>query len=215
MVEPRYRWTFPAAVSLGPDLLEAAQRHALSVRVAGILAARGVAAGADLDAWFATPHAGLHDPSLLPDAAVARARLERAKADGERVLVFGDFDADGLTGLAILVLALRRFGVEALPYVPSRLEEGHGLSLAALDAAAEAGSGLIITVDCGSTSVAEITAARRRGIDVIVTDHHRVPTVLPDALALVNPASCGQRLPGSASGRERRRIQAGLPAACR
>ena len=187
MVEPRFRWTFPAAVSLGPDLLEAAQRHALSVRVAGILAARGVAAGADLDAWFATPHAGLHDPSLLPDAAVARARLERAKADGERVLVFGDFDADGLTGLAILVLALRRFGVEALPYVPSRLEEGHGLSLAALDAAAEAGARLIITVDCGSTSVAEITAARRRGIDVIVTDHHRVPTVLPDALALVNP----------------------------
>jgi len=187
VVEPRYRWTFPAAVSLGPDLLEAAQRHALSVRVAGILAARGVAAAADLDAWFATPHAGLHDPSLLPDAAVARARLERAKADGERVLVFGDFDADGLTGLAILVLALRRFGVEALPYVPSRLEEGHGLSLAALDAAAEAGSGLIITVDCGSTSVAEIAEARRRAIDVIVTDHHRVPAVLPDALALVNP----------------------------
>jgi single-stranded-DNA-specific exonuclease len=187
VVEPRFRWTFPAAVSLGPDLLEAAQRHALSVRVAGILAARGVAAAADLDAWFATPHAGLHDPSLLPDAAVARARLERAKADRERVLVFGDFDADGLTGLAILVLALRRFGVEALPYVPSRLEEGHGLSLAALYAAAEAGARLIVTVDCGSTSVAEIAEARRRGIDVIVTDHHRVPAVLPDALALVNP----------------------------
>ena len=187
MVEPRYRWTFPAAVSLGPDLIEAAQRHSLSVRVAGILAARGVAAAADLDAWFATPHAGLHDPALLPDAAVASARLQRAKADGDRVLVFGDFDADGLTGLAILVIALRRFGVDALPYVPSRLEEGHGLSLAALDAAAEAGARLIVTVDCGSTSVAEIAEARRRRIDVIVTDHHRVPAVLPDALALVNP----------------------------
>jgi single-stranded-DNA-specific exonuclease len=202
VVEPRYRWTFPAAVSLGPDLIEAAQRHALSIRVAGILASRGVAAVADLDAWFATPHAGLHDPSLLPDAAVARARLERAKADGERVLVFGDFDADGLTGLAILVIALRRFGVEALPYVPSRLEEGHGLSLAALDAAAEAGARLIVTVDCGSTSVAEIAEARRRGIDVIVTDHHRVPAVLPDALALVNPHRADsvypdQRLAGS------------------
>ena len=187
MVEPRYRWTFPAAVSLDPDLIEAAQRHALSDRVAGILAARGVARAADLDAWFATPHAGLHDPAQLPDAAVAKARLERAKPDGERVLVFGDFDADGLTGLAILVLALRRFGVDALPYVPSRLDEGHGLSLAALDAAVEAGARLIVTVDCGSTSVAEIAEARRRGIDVIVTDHHRVPAVLPDALALVNP----------------------------
>jgi single-stranded-DNA-specific exonuclease len=187
VVEPRFRWTFPAAIPLGPDLIEAAQRHSLSSRVAGILAARGVAGAADLDAWFGTPHAGLHDPSLLPDASVALARLERAKAEGERVMVFGDFDADGLTGLAILVLALRRFGVDALPYVPSRLDEGHGLSLAALDSAAQAGARLIVTVDCGSTSVAEIAEARRRGIDVIVTDHHRVPPVLPDAVALVNP----------------------------
>ena len=187
MVEPRFRWTFPAAISLGQDLIEAAQRHSLSSRVAGILAARGVAGAADLDAWFGTPHAGLHDPSLLPDASVALVRLELAKTAGERVMVFGDFDADGLTGLAILVLALRRFGVDALPYVPSRLDEGHGLSLAALDAAAEAAARLIVTVDCGSTSVAEIAEARRRGIDVIVTDHHRVPPVLPDAVALVNP----------------------------
>ena len=130
MVEPRYRWAFPAAVTLDPDLLDAAQRHALSPRVAGILAARGVAGSAELDAWFAEPEAGLHDPSLLPDAGVARARIVRARDAGERVLVFGDFDADGLTGLAILVIALRRFGIDALPYVPSRLEEGHGLSLA-------------------------------------------------------------------------------------
>ena len=187
MVEPRYRWAFPAAVTLGPDLLDAAQRHALSPRVAGILAARGVADPAELDAWFAAPEAGLHDPSLLPDAAVARARIVRARDAGERVLVFGDFDADGLTGLTILVIALRRFGIDALPYVPSRLEEGHGLSLAALDAAAAAGARLIVTVDCGSTSTAEIAEAGRRGLDVIVTDHHRVPAVLPDALAVVNP----------------------------
>jgi single-stranded-DNA-specific exonuclease len=187
VVEPRFRWTFPAALSLAPDLVEAAHRHALSTRVAGILAARGISGAADLDAWFGTPHAGLHDPSLLPDAALALTRFERAKANRERVLVFGDFDADGLTGLTILILALRRFGVDALPYVPSRLDEGHGLSLASLDAAAAAAASLIVTVDCGSTSGAEIAEARSRGIDVIVTDHHRVPRVLPDAVALVNP----------------------------
>jgi single-stranded-DNA-specific exonuclease len=187
VVEPRFRWTFPAAFSLAPELVEAARRHALSTRVAGILAARGISGAADLDAWFGTPHAGLHDPALLPDAALAVTRFERAKAGHERVLVFGDFDADGLTGLTILVLALRRFGVDALPYVPSRLEEGHGLSLASLDAAEAAGASLIVTVDCGSTSGAEIAEARRRGIDVIVTDHHRVPSVLPEAVALVNP----------------------------
>jgi single-stranded-DNA-specific exonuclease len=187
VVEPRFRWAFPAAVTLSADLADAARRHALSARVAGILAARGVLVAADLDAWFAEPRTGLHDPSLLPDAAIARARFERARAAGERVLVFGDFDADGLTGLAILVLALRRFGVDAIPYVPSRFDEGHGLSLVALDAAAAAGASLIVTVDCGSTSVAEIAEARRRGLDVIVTDHHRVPDVLPEAIALVNP----------------------------
>ena len=187
MVEPRYRWAFPAVVSLDADLLDAAQRHALSPRVAGILAARGVAGSAELDAWFAEPESGLHDPTLLPDAGVARARIVRARDAGERVLVFGDFDADGLTGLAILVLALRRFGIDTLPYVPSRLEEGHGLSLGALDAAAAAGARLIVTVDCGSTSNAEIAEAGRRGLDVIVTDHHRVPAVRPEALALVNP----------------------------
>jgi single-stranded-DNA-specific exonuclease len=133
------------------------------------------------------PEAGLHDPSLLPDAGVALARIVRARDGAERVLVFGDFDADGLTGLAILVIALRRFGIDALPYVPSRLDEGHGLSLAALDAAAAAGARLIVTVDCGSTSTTEIAEAGRRGLDVIVTDHHRVPAVLPDALAVVNP----------------------------
>jgi len=187
VVEPRFRWAFPAPVTLSPELLVAAHRHDLSARVAGILAARGVAGPADLDAWFDEPRAGLHDPALLPDAAVARARLEGARAAGERVLVFGDFDADGLTGLAILVLALRRYGIDAVPYVPSRLDEGHGLSLASLAAAEAAGATVIVTVDCGSTSVAEIAEARRRGLDVIVTDHHRLPPVLPEAVALVNP----------------------------
>ena len=138
-------------------------------------------------AWFADPLDGLHDPALLPDAGLALARLTSARDRGERVLVFGDFDADGLTGLAIMTLALRRFGVAVDPYVPSRLEEGHGLSLAALDAAAAGGCTVVVTVDCGSTSVAEIAAANARGIDVIVTDHHRVPAVMPAALAVVNP----------------------------
>ena len=159
----------------------------LSLRLAGLLATRGAVTGDDLRAWFADPLDGLHDPALLPDADRLLARVRTARERGERILVFGDFDADGLTGLAILTLAVRRYGVAAEPYVPSRLEEGHGLSLAALDAAVEARAAVIITVDCGSTSVAEIAAANARGLDVIVTDHHRVPPVMPAALAIVNP----------------------------
>ncbi|MBI3749986.1 MAG: single-stranded-DNA-specific exonuclease RecJ [Chloroflexi bacterium] len=187
MVEARFRWTFPEAVALPAGLAGAAERAGVSPRLAGLLARRGVRTAGDLAAWFGEPLDGLHDPGLLPDAGRLLDRVRRARDARESVQVFGDFDADGLTGLAILTIALRRFGVDAVPYVPSRLDEGHGLSLAAVDAAEARGVSLIVTVDCGSTSHAEIAAANRRGLDVIVTDHHRVPEVMPPAYALVNP----------------------------
>jgi len=187
VVEPRFRWLFPAPVELSPGLASAGHSRGLSPRLIDLLARRGVASASELDAWFADPLDGLHDPALLPDADRLLARLMLARTREERVLVFGDFDADGLTGLTILTHALRRFGVAVEPYVPSRLDEGHGLSLAAVEAAVAAGAGLIVTVDCGTTSVAEIAAANARGLDVIVTDHHRVPPELPAALAVVNP----------------------------
>ena len=187
MVEPRYRWTFGEALIPSQPAVEAAAGHGVSVRMAAILAARGVVSPGEIGAWFGDPIAGLHDPARLPDAGLLLARIRRARELGERVLVFGDFDADGLTGLAIMTLALRRFGVAVEPYVPSRLDEGHGLSLASIEAAVTGGCALIVTVDCGSTSVDEVAAANARGIDVIVTDHHRVPAVMPAALAVVNP----------------------------
>ena len=187
MVEPRFRWTFPDVVAPSVSAAAVAADRGIPARLAGLLAARGAVTGEDLIAWFADPLEGLHDPGRLPDAALVLARLRTARDRNERVLVFGDFDADGLTGLAIMTLALRRFGIAVEPYVPSRLDEGHGLSLAALDTAVATGSTVIVTVDCGTTSVAEVAAANERGIDVIVTDHHRVPAVMPAALALVNP----------------------------
>jgi single-stranded-DNA-specific exonuclease len=187
MIEPRFRWIFPETAGLSPELAEAAATHGISARLAGLMVRRGVRSAADLGAWFAEPAAGLHDPLLLPDADRARARLELARDRGETVQVFGDFDADGLTGLAILTTALRRFGVPVVPYVPSRLEEGHGLSAAAIDAAVAAGIRLIVTVDCGTSSAQEVRLASERGVEVIVTDHHRVPAELPAAVAVVNP----------------------------
>jgi len=187
VVDARFRWVFPAPVTLDPLDRAAGERLGLSARLMEVLAARGVAAAAELDAFFGPPEAGLHDPRLLPDADAFVERIARARAAGERVVVFGDFDADGLTGLAIMTRALRRVGVEAVPYVPSRLDEGHGLSLLAVEAAGASGAKLIVTVDCGTTSGAEIAAAVAAGIDVIVTDHHRVPPVLPPAVAVVNP----------------------------
>lgn len=195
MIEPRYRWLFPEPVRPSPELRAAAGRHDLPLFVAGLLARRGVDTSDALDLFLGPAGGSLNDPRQLPDADRLLARVAEARERGERVQVFGDFDADGLTGLAILVLALRRLGVDVVPYVPSRLEEGHGLSLAAVDAAAASGARLIVTVDTGSTSVAEVAAARARGIDAAITDHHRVPETTPAAVALVNPHRADSRYP--------------------
>ena len=139
MIEPRFRWRLPAPVERSASFAAAALDAGFSERIAGLLVARGVADPAALAAFTAPVGEGLHDPRLLPDADRLLARLEQARAAGEPVLVFGDFDADGLTGLAIMVRALRAYGLDAEPYVPSRLDEGHGLSLRAVEGAEAAG----------------------------------------------------------------------------
>ena len=187
MIDARHRWIFPEPLRLDPAQREAARDHGVGRFAATVLARRGIGDAAALAAFLGPAEAGLNDPHRLPDADRLIARIAAARERHERVMVFGDFDADGLTGLAQLVIALRRLGIEAVPYVPSRLEEGHGLSLAAVEAAAGQGISLIVTVDTGSTSVAEVAAAGARGIDVIVTDHHHLPPVLPAAVAIVNP----------------------------
>jgi single-stranded-DNA-specific exonuclease len=194
VVEPRFRWLFPPDVELDPSFLAVGHGLGLTDRVLELLHRRGVN-GLELGAFSGPAEAGLHDPACLPDAAIFAARVARARAGGERVMVFGDFDADGLTGLAILCRAFGRLGIDVLPYVPSRLDEGHGLSMAALDAAVVAGITLIVTVDCGTSSRAEIAAAVDRGIDVLVTDHHRIPPELPPALAIVNPQRADSAYP--------------------
>ena len=187
MIDARHRWVFPDPIHLDPEFRAAARDMGLGTFAAAVLARRGVDDVAQLASFLGPAEAALHNPRLLPDAAALVDRIRAAQAASERVMVFGDFDADGLTGLAQLVLALRRLGLDVLPYVPSRLEEGHGLSMASVETAAAEGVALIVTVDTGSTSVAVVEAARERGIDVIITDHHHLPELLPAAVAIVNP----------------------------
>ncbi|HUQ44188.1 MAG TPA: single-stranded-DNA-specific exonuclease RecJ [Candidatus Limnocylindria bacterium] len=187
MLAPRSNWRFPTPVTVSSALLDAALDLGLGARATAVLAARGVIEEDDLRRFLGDPAGSLHDPALLPDAEIFRARILAARDRGETVLVFGDFDADGITGLAILTLALRRLGVSVVPYVPSRLDEGHGLSLASVAAATAAGATVIVTVDTGSSSVDEVAAANAAGIDVLITDHHQLPPRLPAAIAIVNP----------------------------
>ena len=127
------------------------------------------------------------DPFLLPGIAPAVTRIYRALLSGEKIAVYGDFDADGISATALLVEGLSRLGSPVIPYIPHRLTEGYGLKKAALEGLSRQGVSLVITVDCGITGSAEIKAAARMGLDVIVTDHHTPLPEIPPAVAIVNP----------------------------
>jgi single-stranded-DNA-specific exonuclease len=185
VIEPRFTWLYPDRAPLDEGFLQAVRAHGGSSRLARVMSGRGIDRD-EVDRFFGPALESLHDPARLPDADRAVERIARARADREGVLVVGDFDADGLTGLAIMVRALRALGIDAEPHVPSRLDDGHGLSLRAVELARTTDRRLVVTVDMGSSSGAEIAAAGLAGIDVIVTDHHRVPPEPPRAVALVN-----------------------------
>ncbi|MFA5800494.1 MAG: DHH family phosphoesterase [Candidatus Peribacteraceae bacterium] len=129
----------------------------------------------------------LSDPFLFPEMQQAVGRIERALKGGEKVGIFGDYDADGITGTLQLIRYFRRRGIEPETYLPDRLTEGYGLKLKSIEYFREKGVTLLLTVDTGITAHTEIAAARAAGIDVIVTDHHRVRGGRPGAYAVLHP----------------------------
>ena len=175
------RWLLPdARLSGAPD--------GIAPLVARILLARGCAEAEMAD--FLAARAVEGGPPML-DLERAVARLRRALAARERIVVYGDYDVDGITGSAILVRAFRQLGVAVGAYIPDRYEEGYGLNEAALRKLAADGATVIVSVDCGVTAVHEAEVARELGIDLIVTDHHHPPAELPKAYAVVNPRRPG------------------------
>ena len=162
--------------------------------LAQLLYNRGITGASQAHAFLSTEPLS-HDPLALPGMEAAVHRIRQALERRERIAVFGDFDVDGVTATAILARALSYLGSEILPYIPHRVEEGHGLSEQAVQIMAQRGVDLLITVDCGVTSFDEIDAATRAGIDTIVTDHHLAPEGPPRACAVVDPRLAGSRYP--------------------
>ena len=148
---------------------------------------RGIRTDEAVAEYFSSGLDDFLDPLTLPDMDKAVERIHRAIKDDETIGVFGDFDVDGLTGTAIMLRIVRSLGGKAVPYIPNRETDGHGLSNQAIDAFADAGVTLITTVDTGSTAVDEIAYAKSLGIDTVVTDHHLIETERPQAVAIVNP----------------------------
>ena len=155
--------------------------------VAHLLHQRGIRTGSEAEEFLSAAESLFEDPATLPDVDAAIARIAQARDRGETAAVFGDFDADGVTGTALMVKALTKYGLNVVPYIPHRVREGHGLNDAAVDSLAAQGVRLIVTVDCGVSDVAAVAHARTLGIDTVVTDHHLVSGGLPEAAAVINP----------------------------
>jgi single-stranded-DNA-specific exonuclease len=163
--------------------------------LARVLACRGFGDPA-LAERFLDPHlADLPDPFSMRGMEEGVLRIVKAIEAGERIGCYGDYDADGLTSLAVLTSFLRACGADPVTYVPNRLTEGYGLNRAAIEALAGQGIRLLISLDCGITSVDEIAVASRLGLDTIIVDHHTAPAALPGAVAILNPHQPGCEYP--------------------
>lgn len=161
-----------------------------------ILAARGINDAKRASFLLPDYYESKHDPFLLTDMDKAVERLVLARKNQEKLTIYGDYDIDGLTATTLLLGALKSFGFKDIEtYIPSRFDEGYGLSVSAIEKIAINGSKLIITVDCGSRSEKEIIRASELGIDVVVTDHHNAATVQPPAIAVINPKRFDSKYP--------------------
>ncbi|HEX2973679.1 MAG TPA: single-stranded-DNA-specific exonuclease RecJ [Tepidisphaeraceae bacterium] len=170
---------------------EAAERLAVSLKtsllVAQMLVNRGITEAEDGRRFLSPSLMHLHDPATMPGIQPAAERIVQAIRQGERIVIYGDYDVDGITATAILWHAIKLLGGQVEFYIPHRLEEGYGMNAEAIGTICDGGAKLIVSVDCGITALAEAKLARERGVDLIITDHHEPQTSLPECVAVVHP----------------------------
>jgi len=173
-------------------IAELGRTAGVSPIVAHLLLARGIVGVEQIREFLDCKLTDLRDPDLLPGVPEAAERLAAAIADRRKITVYGDYDVDGMTAVALMIECLRLLGADVNFFVPRRLEEGYGLNSEALKTLAAQGTKVVVSVDCGIAAVAEADAARECGLELIVTDHHEMGAELPRAAVLVHP-----RLPGT------------------
>ncbi len=155
--------------------------------VTKLLLDRGIATYEEAEQFLKPSMAQLHDPFLMADMSKAVARIQEAMTRGQKIWIYGDYDVDGITSIAVLSRYFEFVGYRADYYIPSRQEEGYGLNTTGLDTIKERGGEVIITVDCGITAVEQAAYAKSLGIELIITDHHECQETLPEAVAVINP----------------------------
>lgn len=179
------RWTLRAHDSQLVTSIE--QTSGVSPVIAQILALRGITQPADVARFLDLKMTGLRPPDALPGVSKAVEVIHSAVASGQKIFIYGDYDADGMTSTAILFRCIKLLGGNASYFVPNRLDDGYGLNIDAIKKLKKRGAKLIVTVDCGIASVDEIQAANELGLKVVVTDHHLPGPALPAAAAIVHP----------------------------
>ena len=156
---------------------------------------RGITEPSQIELFLRNDSAVEADPFLLPDMHRAVHRIHQALMKGEKIVIYGDFDADGITATALLVQGIEALGGTVIPYIPHRTQEGYGLRVSALKEMHEQGISLVITVDTGISANNEVEKGQKMGMDIIVTDHHIPPAILPPALAIINPKRKDSKYP--------------------
>ena len=187
MITPTYEWQFAPQVE-DADFTKIAKKAGLGPEVARLLFERGIQDQESLKKFLEPSLEDLHDPYLLHDMDKAVARIRQAIEEGENILIYGDYDADGMTSASIVKESLEQLGAECRVYLPNRFTDGYGPNASVYKYFIEQeGISLIVTVDNGVAGHEAIELAQSMGVDVIVTDHHSMPETLPDAYAIVHP----------------------------
>ncbi|MET1258640.1 single-stranded-DNA-specific exonuclease RecJ [Flagellimonas sp. DF-77] len=180
------RWTLKPK-PLAPDTLRLTEALQVPPLIAELLLQRGVTDFAAAKRFFRPQLEELHDPFLMADMEQAVSRLEAAMDKGEYILVYGDYDVDGTTAVALLFSYLKKRYDKVATYIPDRYDEGYGVSYKGIDFADDNGISLIIALDCGIKAIDKVAYAQEKGIDFIICDHHRPGDRLPDAFAVLDP----------------------------
>lgn len=154
--------------------------------IATILSNRGITNQKDIDIFLNPTRQDFHNPYQMPDMEIAVERIIKAIENKEKIIIYGDYDVDGITSITVLKSFLKDRGIDAKYYIPNRIEEGYGLNIPAVEKIAKEKYDLMITVDCGISCIEEIRRANELGVQTIVTDHHEVGESLPEALAVVD-----------------------------
>jgi len=193
----KIKWNYKSSALSPAEINEFSQKNSISYVMSTVLLNRGIKTREQIMQYIGKSLEGIHNPMLLPDIEQACRRIIQAIENKEKIVIYGDYDVDGVTSTSLLYSFLKENGADVKYFIPDRIRDGYGLNIKAINKISKLGTRLLITVDCGITSVGEVELAKAQQMEVIVTDHHTCKERIPDAVAVVNPKRADSKYPFS------------------